>query len=342
MQNGETPILVVGNPIFSPLGSMERIVIASRDLTEVSHLQKELEKTRRQGESYRKQLELLLERATDSGYPDIVYASPATEAVMEEVQRVAPFSTTVLLVGESGVGKEVVANLIHASSDRRSHPMIKINCGAIPEALLESELFGYEKGAFTGASQQGKTGLFVKAHLGTLLLDEISELSLPLQVKLLRAIQDQEVYPLGSTVPVRFDVRIVAATNRNLLELVKSGKFRHDLFYRINVYPIDIPPLRERREDIAVLANTFLAQFNRSYGRNLRFSKPAIELLEVYEFPGNVRELQNVVQRVAIRADGDIIDMSSVERMLTDADVLTRRTAGRFSHVRHLHRRCNK
>lgn len=316
MQNGNCSVLVVGNPIFTDSKKLERIVLASRDMAEVNRLRRELERSRRRGESYRQQLELLQDQILPSAKSRLVYASRAMDSVMEEVSRVASFTTSVLLIGESGVGKEVIADLIHSQSDRRDGPLIKINCGAIPETLLESELFGYEKGAFSGANQQGKVGLFVKAHTGTLFLDEVSELPLSLQVKLLRALQDREVYPVGGTTPIKFDVRVVAATNRNLRQLVDEGGFREDLYYRINVYPIDIPPLRQRREDIAVLLNHYLNQFNQTYHRTLRFSSTAIELLEGYDFPGNVRELQNIVQRVAIKSDDDVIDVGDVERVL--------------------------
>ncbi len=319
MGSGSDPILCVGNPIFTDHGELERVVIASRDLSEVSQLQRELEKTRKQGETYRQQIEWLQRQIKHIPGSVVVYASPLMDEVMQEVQRVAQFAATVLIVGESGVGKEVIADLIHSLGERRSNPFIKINCAAIPETLLESELFGYEKGAFSGADRQGKKGLFVKAHKGTLFLDEISELPLGLQAKLLRALQEREVYPVGGTTPVKFDVHVIAATNRSLLGLVAQGKFREDLFYRIDVYPIEVPPLRDRREDIGVLANHYLHQFNQTYRRDLRFSSSAIELLEAYDFPGNVRELQNIVQRLAIRNDTDVIDVPVVEKIVLHA-----------------------
>lgn len=333
MHNGQYPVLSVGNPMYTNDPSTDRIVIASRDLTEVARLQGELEKTRRQGESYRKQLEILRERIHDVQGTRLVYASPLMDEVMQEVERVAQFETTVLLVGESGVGKEVIADLIHSLSERRDKPFVKINCAAIPESLLESELFGYEKGAFSGANQQGKKGLFIKADTGTLFLDEISELPLGLQVKLLRALQERQVYPVGATTPVSFDVQLIAATNRRLEQLVAERKFREDLFYRINVYPIEIPPLRDRKADIAVLVHHFLFQLNQTYHRTLRFSSGALELLEAYDFPGNVRQLQNVVNRAAIRSEGEVIDVSVVEKILTGAEYRTVHDNKRFQQV---------
>ncbi|WP_245575648.1 sigma 54-interacting transcriptional regulator [Alicyclobacillus contaminans] len=315
-KEGEHPMVCSGNPILTKSGKLERIVVASRDLTEVFRLQSELERTRQQKEDYRRELEGLRERISQLSGTVPIYVSAAMHEVMREAERVAQFSTTVLLTGESGVGKEIIANSIHSLSDRRNQPFVKINCAAIPEALLESELFGYERGAFSGAKQDGKIGLFVKAHQGTLFLDEISELPLGIQSKLLRAIQEREVYPVGGTTPIRFDVQLIAAANRSLAELVEKGEFRADLFYRINVFPIEVPPLRERKEDISALAAHFLYQFNQTYGRNLRFSSTALELLEAYEFPGNVRELQNVIQRVAIKNDGEVIGADVVERVL--------------------------
>ncbi len=329
----ESPRLYVGNPVLHDSGRLERIVIASRDLTEMAHLQRELEQTRKLTESYRKELEQLRERVTKVHGVVPLYTSPLMHNVMKEAERVAQFSATVLLSGESGVGKEIVANSIHSLGERRDQPLIKINCAAIPESLLESELFGYERGAFSGANQQGKKGLIVKAHKGCLFLDEISELPHITQGKLLRAIQEREVYPIGATVPVKFDIQIIAATNRPLAELVSQGKFREDLFYRINVFPIEIPALRDRKEDIALLANHFLAKFNQIYQRQLRLSNGAIELLEGYSFPGNVRELQNLIQRIAIKNDSDVIDAMTVERILMQRDTAAVKQLTKFTQV---------
>lgn len=347
MQNeGDSPLLVVGNPIFDAAGGLERIVIASRDLTEMARLKRELEQTRQESESYRQksesyrqELEQLRERVTQAQGTLPLYASPLMHEVMREAERVAQFSATVLLHGESGVGKEIIANTIHSLSDRSEQPFIKINCAAIPESLMESELFGYERGAFSGANQQGKTGLIVKAHRGCLFLDEISELPLLIQGKLLRAIQEREVYPVGATAPVKFDIQIIAATNKNLAELVTQGKFREDLYYRINVFPIEVPPLRERKEDIALLANSFLTQFNQTYQRSLRLSNSALDLLEAYPFPGNVRELQNLIQRAAIKNDGEVIDAGAIEKILMRADTapVSGKAGSRFTQVMPLH-----
>jgi DNA-binding NtrC family response regulator len=211
----------------------------------------------------------------------------------------------VLIEGESGVGKEIVARAIQGASDRRGKPFITVNCGALPANLVESILFGHEKGAFTGATEK-HVGKFLEANGGTLFLDEIGELPLDLQVKLLRALQEGEVDPIGSKRPVRVDVRLISATNQNLIEQVKRGQFREDLFYRLNVFPIGIPPLRSRREDIPDLARRFCARFAAEEGRNIRgVCAEALSLLSTYDWPGNVRQLENAVFRAVVLAEGD-------------------------------------
>jgi transcriptional regulator with PAS, ATPase and Fis domain len=219
---------------------------------------------------------------------------------LEFSQRIAKVDTTVLLLGETGVGKEEIAKFIHRNSLRKDRPFVKINCGAIPANLIESELFGYEKGAFTGALQQGKLGMFEVAEGGTLLLDEIGELPLKMQVKLLRALQEQEITRVGGTKSIKIDVRILAATNRNLEKMVREKIFREDLYYRLNVVPVNIPPLREREKDILPLAYLFLEQFNKKYGLKKRFSFSTNACFLDYSWPGNIRELKNIVERVVV------------------------------------------
>jgi PAS domain S-box-containing protein len=221
--------------------------------------------------------------------------------------KVARLSTAVLLLGETGVGKEKVAAYIHQNSPRRHERFIKINCGSISEQLAESELFGYEPGAFTGASSRGKPGLFEAADRGTLFLDEIGELSMDLQVKLLRVIQEHEVLRVGSTQPKRADVRIIAATNQNLDDMVAQKRFRQDLFYRINVFPIYIPPLRERPGDILPLSHAILEEFNRQHGLKKELTRDAECELQNYSWPGNIRELRNIIERAAIISTGNEI-----------------------------------
>jgi two-component system response regulator PilR (NtrC family) len=232
---------------------------------------------------------------------DLIGKSAAMRAVMDVVRRVASGRSSVLITGESGTGKEVVARALHQAGDRAGQPFVTVNCGALPEALMESELFGHEKGAFTGANAR-KDGLFRAAHGGTLFLDEVGELPTPLQVKLLRVLQERKVRPVGGTQEVEVDVRVVAATNRDVEQAVREGTFRQDLFYRLNVIRITLPPLRERREDIPALANHFLQKHSALEGKRLAFSAEALRFIDEQDYPGNVRELENVVERAVALA----------------------------------------
>jgi two-component system, response regulator FlrC len=244
---------------------------------------------------------------------EIIAADPAILAVQNRCERVAGTGATVLLTGESGVGKDVFAKQIHQLSDRRSKPYVAINCAAIPENLLESTLFGYEKGAFTGAAK-AQPGKFEQANGGTLFLDEIGEMPLELQAKLLRVLQDQVVERLGSLRSIHCDVRIVAATNQDLQQRVKDGKFREDLYFRLAVFPIRIPPLRERKNDILPLAEHFLVRYGRTMGRQgLKLSPASQNDLTHYPWPGNVRELENAIQRALLLSDGDMIEPADIE-----------------------------
>jgi DNA-binding NtrC family response regulator len=248
---------------------------------------------RRENENLREQLR---ERYGRAG---LIALSPAMHAVLDLVEQVAPTDATLLIQGESGTGKEVIAKAVHHASARAARPFVAVNCGAVPEPLLESELFGYTRGAFTGAVGS-KLGLFEEAAGGTLFLDEIGEMPPPLQVKLLRALQSGEVRRLGATQVVTFDVRVIAATNRDLAELIQHGQFREDLFYRLNVIQVTLPPLRERRDDIPALAEHFLARSAAKLGRERRLAPDALERLLRYPWPGNVRELENAMERAAI------------------------------------------
>jgi two-component system, response regulator FlrC len=244
---------------------------------------------------------------------EIIAADPAILAVKNRCERVAGTGATVLLTGESGVGKDVFAKQIHQLSDRRNKPYVAINCAAIPENLLESTLFGYEKGAFTGAAK-AQPGKFEQANGGTLFLDEIGEMPLELQAKLLRVLQDQVVERLGSLRSIHCDVRIVAATNQDLQQRVKDGKFREDLYFRLAVFPIRIPPLRERKNDILPLAEHFLVRYGRTMGRQgLKLSPASQNDLANYPWPGNVRELENAIQRALLLSDGEMIEPADIE-----------------------------
>jgi two-component system response regulator AtoC len=241
--------------------------------------------------------------------------SPALQAVLDTVHRVAFSSSTVLITGESGSGKEVVARLLHGASNRSGGPFVPVNCGAIPDALIESELFGHARGAFSGAVE-AHPGKFTQADGGTLFLDEVAELPLPLQVKLLRALQDREITPVGGTQSRTVDVRIVAATNRDLDAMVQEGRVRRDLFYRLEVVPLRLPSLRERREDIPTLVRHFLDEMNRRFQREVTIAEDALALMSLYSWPGNVREMENLVERlVVLDASGTIRAADLPERM---------------------------
>jgi two-component system response regulator HydG len=268
----------------------------------------------------------------------LVGISAAFVAASQLLQRVAPTQATVLLIGESGVGKELFARTLYQSSSRQHMPLVALNCAALPENLVEAELFGVERGGFTGA-ERSRPGRFERAHGGTLFLDEIATLSLSAQSKILRALQEGEIERVGGTAPIRVDVRIIAATNLDLRREVEAGRFREDLFYRLNVFPIHLPPLRERREDIPLLMSYFLRHFSLRHGRQLAgFSTRLVNALLTYRFPGNIRELQNLIERGVIAAgDGEVIDMVHLAEagapLMATAIGLT--PQGRLSAVQH-------
>ncbi|MFZ5776344.1 MAG: nif-specific transcriptional activator NifA [Thermodesulfobacteriota bacterium] len=250
----------------------------------------------------------------------IIGQSKAIQEVFRSIDKVAPSRATALLLGESGTGKELVARAVHQASPRRDLPFIKVNCAALPENLLESELLGHEKGAFTGAMSM-KKGRFELADGGTLFLDEIGELPVGLQAKLLRVLQERQFERLGGIRTISVDVRIIAATNRSLEEAVAEGSFRADLYFRLSVVPILLPPLRDRREDIPILADHFLRESNRNNGRNVRLSRPVANFFQVYDWPGNVREMQNLMERLVIMADQEIVELGDLPSYMTDEPV---------------------
>jgi two-component system response regulator AtoC len=252
-------------------------------------------------------------------FEDLLAKSPPMQAIFKTVAKIADYKTTALITGESGVGKELIARAIHRRGSRRGGPFVAVNCGAIPETLLESELFGYKKGAFTDAGAD-RTGLFEQANHGTLLLDEIGELPLPLQVKLLRVLQEEHIRRLGDTKDIKVDVRILAATHRDLTAETKAGRFREDLFYRINVLPIHIPPLRDRREDIPLLIDHFVARNNARFGTHIAgVDSEGRRLLMEYPWPGNVRELENTIERAMVLAEKDTIGADDLPERVREA-----------------------
>jgi PAS domain S-box-containing protein len=303
-------LLVIGTPIKDETGKIVRIVNVSRDITEVDNLQSELENMREMTERYRKELLILKSKTLELN--QFVYRSAEMDKVFSLVKKVAEVQSSVLINGETGVGKEVITNLIHELSYRKNMPLIKINCAAIPESLMESELFGYEKGAYTGANKEGKVGFIQLAHKGTLFLDEIGDLPLHLQVKLLRVLQEKKITRLGGTKEIDVDIRVISATNKNLEKEVEEGKFRSDLYYRLNVIPIFIPPLRKRREDIVPLISHFQEKLNSIYMKNMRFSTSALDVLQAYDWNGNVRELQNIIERLIVTSDSELIDVAQL------------------------------
>src|SRR4051795_2294941 len=287
--------------VVKPVG-VERLQVSLHNALAASALQGELARIKRS-------------RAGVLRFKDIITRSARMQAVLRTAEKAVSSAIPVLIEGQSGVGKELIARAIHGSGERRAKPFVAVNCGAIPENLVESTLFGHEKGAFTGATER-HVGRFVEASGGTLFLDEIGELPPAAQVKLLRAIQEGQVDPVGGRKPVKVDVRIISATNRNLIADAKSGRFREDLFYRLHVFPITVPPLRERPEDIPDLVRHFLVRFAAEEGKRIRaVSADALSVLNAHPWPGNVRQLENAVFRAVVLADGDEIGVDEFPQL---------------------------
>jgi PAS domain S-box-containing protein len=308
-------VLITGNPFFDDKGNVTQVLTVMRDMTELIHLKDRLEKAESENKMYQDRLNQINNQKSK-----MVGTSPAIEGIRRQIESVAVTDATVLITGETGSGKEVVSEEIVRFSLRSEAPYVKINCAAIPESLLESELFGYEKGAFTGAMNKEKLGLFEMANGGTILLDEIGEMPMVLQSKLLRVLQEKELVRVGGTKPIKLDVRVLAATNRNLKDQIKTGTFREDLYYRLDVIPIDIPPLRERKNDITIMAYKFLDEFNNRYNKEIEFDPDALKVLENYRWPGNVRELMNVIERTVIMENGQKVTKEGIARVLGISD----------------------
>ena len=300
-RSGKT-VHVIGNPVLDCNGNIEIIIFTSRDLTEIRELRNKIERTEHLLESYQEEIAELRKSQNQPDEGFITY-SPSMRKIVKMVEKIAKVDSTVLVTGKSGVGKGVIVSTIHHKSARKDKPLIHVNCGAIPESLIETELFGYEPGTFTGAQKHGKKGLFEEADGGTLFLDEIGEMPLNLQVKLLKSLQENTIQRVGGTKSIEIDVRIIAATNKDLEKMVEEGAFREDLFYRLNVIPIHIPPLRTRQEDISHLIDYFLTKFNNKYNSSTMLSLEVENALFKYDWPGNVRELENLMERLVVMSD---------------------------------------
>ncbi|MCJ2164724.1 MULTISPECIES: sigma 54-interacting transcriptional regulator [unclassified Pseudodesulfovibrio] len=296
-------VLTIANPIFDDNGEIEYVVLNVRDSLHKVQIPSLDE------------VELSLEMAEEPHPEDLIYHSTAMENVVQSARKVASLTAPCLLLGESGCGKSLLAKFIHANSIRKDKPFVVVNCAAIPDQLFESELFGHVKGAFSGATN-ARGGLFAKAKGGTLFLDEISELPFPMQAKLLHAVQEMEYRPVGSSQTVTADVRILAASNRNLERMAADGTFRQDLFFRLNVFDITIPPLRDRREDLVPLIFYFFNHYGKKYGSSKRLSPEAQSLLCQHSWPGNVRELAHLVERLMVTTEGDTITIDNLPTTL--------------------------
>jgi PAS domain S-box-containing protein len=314
-------IMATAIPILDECGRIKRVVANIRDITEILYLKELLGKTRELDEIYAAELEQMRVRQIIENR-SIIARSRATRGILQMAAQVARVDSTVLITGESGVGKEVIADIIHDLSQRSKGPLMKINCGSIPETLLESELFGYETGAFTGARKQGKRGMFEMAQEGTLFLDEIGDLSFSLQAKLLRALQDHEIMRVGGLKPIPVDVRIVAATNKDLEKMVEQGLFRNDLYYRLNVVTIRVPPLRDRKEDIPLLTLRLVEHINAKYSLDKRISPDVIDGFLMYPWPGNIRELENITERMLVMTEENEIRISHVPACIRNHIIL--------------------
>ena len=325
---GGKQLIVTGTPVFDENDEILLVVTNVRDITQLNTLRSQLEKSLRINSSIYQTLQE--HDGIEHTLEKLVIKSQPMIQVVKKAIKVAGAETSILLLGESGVGKSMLAGIIHKMSPRKEGPFIKINCGAIPYSLMESELFGYEKGAFTNALHTGKAGLIEIAHHGTFFLDEVGELKLDMQVKLLEVLENKTFKKIGATQSTKIDVNIIAATNRDLKTMIKDGHFREDLYYRLNVVPILIPPLRERKEDILPLIINVLEKFNKQKKLKKSFLPETLDRLRKYDFPGNVRELVNIVERMIILSDGDKIVVEDLPESMKEEQ-----GNGRYLNVLH-------
>lgn len=311
-------IFTTSEPVWKEDGTIRFVLTSCMDVSRMERTQKELDHIKRANEFLLRELSIQASKELDKNI--IISHSKIMEELKILARRIAVVDTTILLEGESGVGKGLLGEYIHHNSLRKDGPFIKINCATFPENLIESELFGYAPGAFTGASKQGKPGLIELSNKGTLFLDEIAELPLGLQAKLLNVLQDKVISKIGSNEFTKVDTRIIAATNQNLKSLVKEGKFRLDLYYRLNVIMIEIPPLRQRKDEIIPLATVFLDKINQKYDLNRQMSPSAMKELLAYDWPGNVRELENEIERAVVTCEGNMITANDVRKNLYEEE----------------------
>lgn len=312
LQDSGKQVLALSRPHFGPDGELEYVPTYSWDERELYTL---LEKFDQERDNIRSVIRFM--QGTDKTPDMLIAESQPMRSLLEYAGHIAAVDSTVIIYGESGSGKEMFAKYIHAKSGRADQVFIPINCASLPPSLLEAEMFGYEKGTFTGGMKDGKIGLFEFANKGTVFLDEIGEMPLELQAKLLRIIENGEIKRLGSNQIIKSDVRIIAATNRDLAEMVREKTFRADLYYRLNVLVVNVPPLRERTEDIRPLAEHFLKAFNKKYGYTKRLGPDTIQVMEQYDWPGNVRELRNTVERMIVESKNTLIDLQSFRKVDT-------------------------
>lgn len=308
-------VIVRGTPYFDERGKVKYVLSQLFSIEKLNRLYQEIAREKKKGWDHFEKVELRASQVAEGSTDYIIYKSEEMSRVMEQARRLAPTDVTVLLLGESGTGKELVAKFIHQASNRKEEPFIRINCSAIPENLLESELFGYEAGSFTGGAAHGRKGLLEHANGGTVLLDEIGDMPYPMQSKILRVLQEKEIMRIGGNRPIRLDIRFIAATNRNIPELIREKQFRSDLYHRLNMAPLRIPSLRQRKEDISLLVEYFLSYFNQEYHSAKGMSRQLSEELSGMPFYGNIRELRNLIERLVILSPGNELNLEDFRQL---------------------------
>jgi PAS domain S-box-containing protein len=306
--------LVTGKPILDDEGNVRLVVVVDREITYLKELENIIIDLREKEDKTREEIKFL--RSQQLSSQSMTFEDKAMKNIYDIVKSVGPTDTTVLITGESGTGKEVIADMIYNCSTRKDKPFIKVNCSAIPPELVESELFGYEGGAFTDADKKGKIGLFELANNGTILLDEIGDMPLNMQSKILRVLQQKEIIRVGGISVYKINIRVIASTNKDLAREVKEKKFREDLFYRLNVVPIHIPPLRQRKEDLKYLIDNFLEINNKKFGKEIKLDKDALNILQKYEWPGNIRELENFIERMVVISKKGVVDKNEIAMLV--------------------------